>query len=243
MPHALLSALNGADPITRRQALARVASLAGGALGTSVLGGALAGCGRKAGGAESPALSPEQREMLATIADHIIPATDTPGARAAGVPQFIEAIWRECFSPAEQQGLLKGLAELDQRARRAHGAGLLQSDPARQAAVLAELDLETFRSPPPPRPRGGDLREFTEPGAGETPLPPGLEADTVEWRWGEPRDPAPAEMPFWRTVKRLTVVAYYTSEAGATEELRYDPVPGTYRGCVPLAEVGRTWAL
>lgn len=48
--------------------------------------------------------------------------------------------------------------------------------------------------------------------------------------------------PF-RHVKGLTLLGYFTSEPGATQALRYDPVPGTYRGSVPLREGERSWAL
>ena len=46
----------------------------------------------------------------------------------------------------------------------------------------------------------------------------------------------------YRQIKSTIVEAYYSSEPGATEELRYDPVPGPYRGCVPFDEIGRTWS-
>lgn len=47
---------------------------------------------------------------------------------------------------------------------------------------------------------------------------------------------------FFRMLKELTTIGYFTSEPGATVALRYDPVPGEYRGCVPLSEIGRAWA-
>lgn len=43
-------------------------------------------------------------------------------------------------------------------------------------------------------------------------------------------------------LKRLTLLGYFTSEQGATKALRYDPVPGTYRGSVPLGPDDRCWA-
>lgn len=48
--------------------------------------------------------------------------------------------------------------------------------------------------------------------------------------------------PFMHTMKELTVVGFFTSEPGATQVLQYEEVPGAYHGCVPLAEVGKTWA-
>ena len=47
---------------------------------------------------------------------------------------------------------------------------------------------------------------------------------------------------FFRKVKELTVLGFCTSEAGATEFLEYDPVPGDYKGCIPYADVGKAWA-
>lgn len=52
-----------------------------------------------------------------------------------------------------------------------------------------------------------------------------------------------AGMPnFFLLFKELTMVGYFTSEVGATQVLRYEPVPGYYNGCIPFDEVGRTWA-
>ncbi len=54
-------------------------------------------------------------------------------------------------------------------------------------------------------------------------------------------DPSP-EPPFFLTFKELTILGYFTSEVGATQVLRYEPIPGRYDGCIPFEEVERTWA-
>ena len=46
----------------------------------------------------------------------------------------------------------------------------------------------------------------------------------------------------FRTIKELTLLGYFTSEPGATKALRYDPVPGGYRGSLRLAPGERSWA-
>jgi hypothetical protein len=48
--------------------------------------------------------------------------------------------------------------------------------------------------------------------------------------------------PFILMVKELTVLGFFTSEPGATQVLQYNAVPGAYHGCLPLAEIGKTWA-
>jgi glucoside 3-dehydrogenase (cytochrome c) hitch-hiker subunit len=49
--------------------------------------------------------------------------------------------------------------------------------------------------------------------------------------------------PSYGKFKWLVLVGYYQSEAGATQELRYELVPGAWRACLPLAEVGRAAAV
>src|SRR5258706_203268 len=168
------------DVIDRREALRRAAL---------VLAGVLAGCEarRTPAAAWRPrVLDSDQAELLATIAEHILPETDTPGARAVGVHRFIDALVAESYGAEERQQFLAGLAGLDGRAFRARTAD-------EQLALLGDLD------------RTAD--------------------------------------PFFRSLKELTLVGYYTSEVGATRELQYVPLPGRYDGCVPLAQIGRTWAV
>ncbi|HEX2778559.1 MAG TPA: gluconate 2-dehydrogenase subunit 3 family protein, partial [Gemmatimonadaceae bacterium] len=85
------------DPTTgsidRRAALRRVALLLGGALSAPAIAGVLAGCeghDRTAAGFTPRALTPAQAELMAVVAEHIIPTTDTPGAREVGAPAFID---------------------------------------------------------------------------------------------------------------------------------------------------------
>jgi gluconate 2-dehydrogenase gamma chain len=56
-------------------------------------------------------------------------------------------------------------------------------------------------------------------------------------------DSPPKERPFIMVVKELTMLGFFTSEPGATQVLRYEAVPGEYKGCIPFSEVGRTWAI
>ncbi len=47
---------------------------------------------------------------------------------------------------------------------------------------------------------------------------------------------------FFKKIKELTILGFCTSEAGATEFLEYDPLPGDYKGCIPYSDVGKAWA-
>ena len=196
------------DAIDRREALRRAALLLGGALAAPTIAGVLAGCEarRVADSAWTPrALTPAQAELVATVAEHILPETDTPGARAVGLHRFIDAMLAQSYPAPERQRFLAGLDDVDARAQRTCGRPFLRCGAAEQRALLEQLDREAF---------------------GAT--------------GGTPDEP---DVPFMRTMKELTLLGYYTSEIGATRELHNAPVPGRFEGCVPLAQVGRTWAV
>lgn len=55
----------------------------------------------------------------------------------------------------------------------------------------------------------------------------------------EPKGPT----PFFRLMKELTLLGYFTSEPGATQALAYVAVPGRFEGCVPLREGQKAWAI
>ena len=227
------------ETIDRREALRRAALLLGGALSAPAIAGVLAGCESRhaAGSAWAPrALTTEQAELVATIAERILPETDTPGARGAGVHRFIDTMLAEYYPDGERQHFLAGLAEVDARARRGCGRAFLRCGAEEQRAVLDQLDREAFAAPAP-RPVPDPAKE-TERGAADTKAPAELKSDSVQRA-----APGRREVPFFRMMKELTLLGYYTSEIGATRELHHAQVPGRFEGCVPLTRIGRTWAV
>lgn len=57
------------------------------------------------------------------------------------------------------------------------------------------------------------------------------------------RDPTSSEdLSFYRVLKELTLLGFFTSETGATETLRYVQIPGDYKGCIPYQEGDKAWA-
>ena len=94
---------------------------------------------------ESPALrtlDPHQRETVATVAELIIPETDTPGARAAGVSDFIDLIVAEWYTEEQRARFLAGLVDLDRRSQALIGRVFLDAGPSDQVRVLSELESE-----------------------------------------------------------------------------------------------------
>lgn len=47
---------------------------------------------------------------------------------------------------------------------------------------------------------------------------------------------------FYRSMKSLALWGYFSSEEIARDVLNYDPVPGDFQGCIPLANIGNQWS-
>ena len=225
------------DPqaIDRREAVRRAVLLVGGSFSAAAVAAALERAAAAEGRPGAPwaprALTAEQLEQVATIAEHIIPTTDTPGARAAGVQRFVDTMLAEYYTKSEREHFLRGLADLDARSRREYGRPFLGCAAAQQRRLLEQLDRETFDDRRPAAVATEASKE-TERGGGGIP--------TSERSDSSSR--ARPLLPFFRTMKELAIVGYYTSQLGATKELRYAQVPGKFDGCVPLGTIGRSWA-
>ena len=46
-----------------------------------------------------------------------------------------------------------------------------------------------------------------------------------------------AQRPFILMVRELTLLGFYTSEVGITENMQYEAVPTVYHGCVPVSQM------
>jgi hypothetical protein len=119
--------------MNRREAVRSISIILGGVL-SSELTAALYGQVINTG-APVP-VSPSQEALLAEAAETVIPATDTPGAKAAGVEKFIIRVLRDCYRPEAQLRFYEGLARLDAAGRSAHGKGFTELTPAQRHAVL-----------------------------------------------------------------------------------------------------------
>ena len=87
-------------------------------------------------------LNPRQNVTVTTIAELIIPQTNTPGARAARVNEFIDLILSEWYDDEERSTFLSGLADVDVRARDLWGKDFVECGEKQQVDILQALDDE-----------------------------------------------------------------------------------------------------
>ena len=135
-------------------------------------------------------------KWLNAICDLVIPETETPGALAVGVPQFVVLALEHEF----EGGRPGDLAVLESELVATSGRPVDELDLGEFNLALAELDANAFAS------------------------------DSV----GE---------SVWPRIKSLIVMGYYTSEAGASEELHYVLDPGRWDPDIPADDETRAYSL
>ena len=121
----------------RRSALIKLAGLCGLALSGDALA-ALAASGKAPAAPEL--LSADALALTAVLAEHIIPATDTPGALAVGAHRTIDHMLMVCATASEQQSFIAGLERVDAMALAAEGKRFRALPAKRRVALLHALD-------------------------------------------------------------------------------------------------------
>jgi hypothetical protein len=192
------------DLVTRREAIRRVSALLGGAalIGQSAW---LSGCATTPPAA-GELFSAIDVALLDEIAETILPATNTPGAKAAHVGPFIAVMVTDTYDPREQRIFLDGLATLETEGREQHGVGFMAASVTQRVALLERLDREAI-----------DFMRRQGPGSLQPPH-------------------------YFRMIKELTLLGYFTSEIGYTQAMRYIETPGRFDPCIPYKVGDKIWA-
>jgi hypothetical protein len=192
--------MNTPTTLSRRDALARLALVMGGAFigGTAYLRGE-----PLPGKTVQSAFNSADILLLDEIGDTIIPATDTPGAKSVGIGGFMAMMVKDCYDDAHHTAFLAGLVKVNVASRERFGREFTAATPAERNALLNDLDAEQRRH-------------------------------TAKKPAGEPAH-------YFRMMKQLTLLGYFTSEVGATQALRFVEVPGRYDGNAPYQKGERAW--
>lgn len=199
--------------MNRREILQRSAAVLGYAITGPTLAGILQGCKAQPELTYKPDFfTPDQAALVSELAEIIIPKTDTPGAKDAGVPAFIDAMVKEVYPAEGRDKFMKGLADFNAEANSTYGDDFVDCTPEQRTELVKKHHDAALSQ----------------------------KKDDASWGWW--RGGGQGSKPFIIEMKELTLVGFFTSEPGATQVLQYNQVPGPYKGCVPLSEVGKAWA-
>ncbi|MBC7791054.1 MAG: gluconate 2-dehydrogenase subunit 3 family protein [Anaerolineae bacterium] len=240
------------DVISRREAVRRVSALLG---GVALVGGSslLTACEKArapvAEGARVGAFTAEEIAFLDEVAETILPETKTPGAKAAKVGAFMALMVTDTYDERERTIFRDGMRKLDEASTKANKKSFMSATPEQRLSLLESLDREqktytdareAARSPGAQKPAAP-----TDSAAerGDAYLPdqrkeavPGQEAA------GAAAITADAPSHYFRMMKELALLGYFTSEIGYTKAMRYVETPGRFDPCVPYVAGEQAWA-
>lgn len=237
--------------IDRREAIRRVTALLG---GVALVGGnaLLTGCRDDRGdgatdGDPMQPFTPEEIAFLDEVAETILPETSTPGAKAAGVGPFMALMVTDTYYPPEQRAFREGMRRIEEESEEMHGVGFMAATPQQRLALLEALDREQKAAM--------DSRGGPPPEATATPAAPADSAEGDAYLPDQRQEAAgtadaggaaaiTAEAPphYFRMMKELALLGYFTSEIGYNQAMRYVESPGRFDPCVPYTEGEKSWA-
>lgn len=191
----------------RRELLKSIALLTGGV----VIGGDLFLTGCKAGNSSDAGFTQENIALLDEVAETIIPATSTPGAKAAKVGEFMKIFVSDCYTADQQKAFTSGIGQLNKGCEAMHKKPFMECNAQQRKDFLITLEKEA--------------KSFN---------------DNL-MKQNEGKDNRDIPLHYYTMMKQLTLLGFFTSKTGGTETLRHVPIPGKYDGALPYKKGDKAW--
>ena len=143
-------------------------------------------------------LTDNQKKIVAEVAEIIIPRTATPGAIDTGVPAFIVMMLQDCYKTPEHKSFTEGLEDLEKKQ-------FLTMNHSQKTELLKQVEKDSVEQ----------MKVY--------------QVQQTKMGDNEDREQMAAQakgLPYWRLMKELTMLGYFTSEEGIKSSFDYIPIPG-----------------
>lgn len=184
-------------------------------------------------GCKNPAAKPslvftdDDIAFLNEVAETILPATGTPGAKAADVGRFMTVIVNDCYEEDDQKVFHEGIGKIDEACKKMYDVIFIKATPQQRHELLVSLDKEAKDH----QKKRSDFNKEQD------------EKEKEELAKGN-KDFKKEKMPnhYYTMMKQLTLWGYFTSKEGVTNAFRYVPVPGRYEGVIEYKKGDKMYA-
>lgn len=170
---------------------------------------------------EAVFLNGKEKHYINHLVDIILPVTDTPGGLEVNLPQFIDMMSHDMLKSDEQEIFKDGSLIFSQRFKAKFNKDIGDSSKDELSAIFANyFDLE-------PDTQSKILKRQA------------MNLDQIDL----------SEMEDYKMyyclmeIRKLSLFGYFTSEKIGKEVLNFDPIPGEYDPCIPLADIGNAWTI
>ena len=163
----------------------------------------------------------ELRPLVNQLVDIILPATDSPGGLDLNLPQFVDKMCDDILTKTDREWVLRGGSIFAERVV-SHAGGAVNE--ASRNEVL-EVFKSYFDLSPEEKKAVMEGQQKGESGIDDE------EKDSF------------AIYKFLFALREFSLLGYFTSERIGKDFLVFDPIPGGYKPCIPLSEVGNAWTI
>jgi hypothetical protein len=163
----------------------------------------------------------ELRPLVNQLVDIILPATDSPGGLDLNLPQFVDKMCDDILTKTDREWVLRGGSIFVERVV-SHAGGAVNE--ASRNEVL-EVFKSYFDLSPEEKKAVMEGQQKGESGIDDE------EKDSF------------AIYKFLFALREFSLLGYFTSERIGKDFLVFDPIPGGYKPCIPLSEVGNAWTI
>jgi hypothetical protein len=132
----------------RREALRQVALLTGAAISMPFAAAILQGCESGAGSAVGEGLkymTQKQFDVFNEVAERIMPKTDTPGAKDAGVTNFIDRMLGEYYPAEDSKKYTTAIDDFDKTCETANGKSFTAMTDEERDAYLKTVENQAYK--------------------------------------------------------------------------------------------------
>ena len=226
----------------RREAVKNMAFLMGGALSATTIAVFLDGCTSPSTGTTGNLFTADQLVLIDEVADVIIPATGTPGAKAAAVGPFIAMMVKDCYPEDAQKAFVQGLEDLEKRSKDKFTKSFVELSAEQRQQLLNHVreatiaDIKAENEALDKQKQADQEKQRTNPEKGKS------QTENAGVTSILPKDKPKTEARFFPIIRDLTLLGYFTSEIGVTQAYEYVEIPGRYDGCTDLKPGQRVWA-
>ena len=176
------------------------------------------------------------------MADTILPATKTPGAKAAKVGAFMALMVTDSYDARDQQIFRDGMRTIDEESQKENGVVFRKATRRQRLALLQRLDREQ-KAHMDARDIAQKARDKDANKTAEAYVPD-QRKEMASAPGVNPAAAITADSPahYFRMMKELTLLGYFTSQIGCTQALQYVESPGRFDPCVPYKRGTPAWA-
>lgn len=207
--------------MNRRDLIKNISLTFGYAIAAPTVLSALESCSKKDKTWEALFLSDTEKNYVSHLVDIILPVTDIPGGLDIQLPQFVDMMLNDMLSAEEKETFAEGSNLFATSFKVKFDKDITEAGKEEINQLFKGFfDITAEKK----------SKVLRRQAMGISQVDPSEKEDFLRYN-------------FLIQVRSLSLFGYFTSEKIGKEVLNFDPIPGAYDPCIPVADIGNAWTI